>query len=132
MPLTYRVGNDLNADELATLYRRASLNRPIDDLTRMGKMIENANFIISAWDGQRLVGVSRSVTDFAYCCYLSDLAVDPEYQKSGIGQELVRRTQEALGDEVMILLLSVPAAMEYYPKIGFEKNDRAFMIPRKR
>jgi len=132
MPLTYRVGNDLNADELAALYRRASLNRPIDDLTRMGKMIENANFIISAWDGQRLVGVSRSVTDFAYCCYLSDLAVDPEYQKSGIGQELVRRTQEALGDEVMILLLSVPAAMEYYPKIGFEKNDRAFMIPRKR
>ena len=132
MPLTYRVGNDLNADELAALYRRASLNRPIDDLTRMGKMIENANFIISAWDGQRLVGVSRSVTDFVYCCYLSDLAVDPEYQKLGIGQELVRRTQEALGDEVMILLLSVPAAMEYYPKIGFEKNDRAFMIPRKR
>jgi predicted N-acetyltransferase YhbS len=132
MPLTYRVGNDLHAEELAALYRRASLNRPIDDLTRMGKMIENANFIISAWDGQRLVGVSRSVTDFVYCCYLSDLAVDPEYQKSGIGQELVRRTQEALGDEVMILLLSVPAAMEYYPKIGFEKNDRAFMIPRKR
>jgi ribosomal protein S18 acetylase RimI-like enzyme len=132
MPLTYRVGNDLSADELAALYRRASLNRPIDDLTRMGKMIENANFIISAWDGQRLVGVSRSITDFVYCCYLSDLAVDPEYQKSGIGRELVRRTQAALGDEVMILLLSVPTAMEYYLKIGFEKNDRAFMIPRKR
>jgi ribosomal protein S18 acetylase RimI-like enzyme len=126
------MGNDLNADELAALYRRAGLNRPSDDLPRMGKMIEHADLIVSAWDSDRLVGVSRSVTDFVYCCYLSDLAVDPEYQKSGIGQELVRRTREELGDEVMILLLSVPTAMEYYPKIGFEKNDRAFMIPRKK
>jgi ribosomal protein S18 acetylase RimI-like enzyme len=138
MPLIYAVNDKIEPEELAALYRRAGLNRPVDDLERIEAMIFHADLIVSAREGSpdmnpgRLVGAARSITDFRYCCYLSDLAVDPDHQRAGIGWELVRRTQQALGGEVMILLLSVPTAMEYYPKIGFEKNDRAFFIPRKR
>jgi GNAT superfamily N-acetyltransferase len=130
--VTYHIGGAVQAEEVATLYRRAGLKRPGDDLARIGRMIAGANLIVTARDGDKLVGIARSVTDFSYCCYLSDLAVDPDYQRAGIGKELVRRTREACGDEVMILLLSVPTAMEYYPRIGFQKDDRAFAIPRKK
>jgi len=132
MSVTYHIGGTVQAEEVATLYRRAGLNRPVDDLARIGRMIAGANLIITARDGDKLVGIARSVTDFSYCGYLSDLAVDPDCQRMGVGKELVRRTREACGDEVMILLLSVPTAMEYYPRIGFQKDDRAFAIPRKR
>ena len=132
MPLIYATNESIAAEELAVLYRRAGLNRPVDDLERIAAMIHHADLIVTARDGGRLIGAARSITDFRYCCYLSDLAVDPDYQRAGVGRELVRRIQMALGDEVMILLLSVPAAMEYYPKIGFEKSDRAFLIPRER
>jgi GNAT superfamily N-acetyltransferase len=95
-------------------------------------MIENANLTLTAWDGERLVGIARTLTDFSYCCYLSDLAVHRDHQRKGIGKELVRRLREMLGDEVMILLLAAPEAMEYYPKIGFEKAENAWKVPRKR
>ena len=131
MPVTYHVGGDTDAEEVAVLFQRTGLNRPVDDLPRIGRMIAGANLIIMARDGARLIGIARSVTDFSYCCYLSDLAVDPDYQRTGVGKELVRRTREACGDEVMIFLLSVPTAMEYYPRIGFQKDDRAFIVPRK-
>ena len=101
-----------------------------DRAERVQRMLDNANLIVTAWDGDRLVGVSRAVTDFSYCCYLSDLAVDESYQRAGIGKELVRRTREAAGLECTLLLLSAPAAMGYYPKIGFEKLENAFAIKR--
>ena len=94
-------------------------------------MFANSNLTISAWDGEKLVGVSRALTDFSFCCYLSDLAVRKEYQKLGIGKELIRITKENIGESVMLLLLSAPAAMDYYPKVGFEKIDNAFEIKRK-
>ncbi len=81
---------------------------------------------------ETLVGIARCLTDFAYCCYLSDLAVDREYQRQGIGKQLVKRVQEAIGDESMLLLLAAPTAMDYYPYIGFNKVDNAWMLPRKR
>ena len=97
---------------------------------RIQKMYENSNLIITAWDDEKLVGVCRCVTDWVWCCYLSDLAVDPGYQKRGIGTHLVDLTREKVGEFAMILLLSVPNAMSYYPKVGFAKEDRAFMITR--
>jgi predicted N-acetyltransferase YhbS len=93
-------------------------------------MYAGSNLIVSAWDGDKLVGLARSVTDFCYSCYLSDLAVRKEYQHQGIGKELVRLTKETIGDESMLLLLAAPSAMDYYPKIGMEKMDNAFMIKR--
>ena len=93
-------------------------------------MYENSNLVLTAWDGDQLVGVSRCITDWVWSCYLADLAVDPEYKKSGIGKGLIQETRNKVGEQSMILLLSVPTALEYYPKVGFEKENRAFMISR--
>ena len=79
-----------------------------------------------------MVGVSRSLTDYSYCCYLSDLAVDRAFQGKGIGRELIRRTQAVIGEEVSLILLSAPGAMSYYPAIGFQPAENAFIIRRKK
>lgn len=94
-------------------------------------MLDQADMIITAWDGGKLVGIARAITDFSYCCYLSDLAVNKEYQKKGIGRELVRRVHEMLGEEISLILLASPVAMNYYPKIGFTKIENGYIIPRK-
>lgn len=132
MEITYQINPVLKAMDMADMFRKSGIKRPIDDLERIQRMIENASVTIAAWDGSKLVGIARAITDFAYCCYLSDLAVDNEYQKLGIGQELVKQLREQLGDEVSLVLLSSPVAMEYYPKIGFQSTDKAFVIPRVR
>ena len=91
-------------------------------------MLRHANLLCTAWDGEKLVGVARSVTDFDYCCYLSDLAVDENYQRKGIGKELIRQTKSRLGDKARIILLSAPKAEAYYPKIGFEAHRSAWIL----
>lgn len=130
--IQYRVHEKISVEQFIDLLRRSTLagRRPLDRAERVQRMLDNANLIVTAWDGDRLVGVSRAVTDFSLCCYLSDLAVDESYQRAGIGKELVRRTREAAGLECTLLLLSAPAAMGYYPKIGFEKLENAFAIKR--
>lgn len=132
MAITYSFTRPASAKQIIELYNRTDLPRPTNDKQRIKKMYDNSNLIVSAWDNEKLVGISRSVTDWVWCCYLSDLAVDPDYKKSGIGKRLIQLTREKLGDESMLLLLSVPTAMDYYPKIGFEKEYRAFMIARKK
>jgi ribosomal protein S18 acetylase RimI-like enzyme len=132
----YRIEPNLTADELADVFKRSGIRRPFDDLPRLAQMIEKADLLITARDGDRpdrpLIGVARSLTDFCFACYLSDLAVDVQYQKQGIGRELVRQTREAIGDGTMLLLIAAPEAVDYYGKIGFEKMDRAWWINRKR
>lgn len=120
MTIEYRTGNDLDLDEVIELYRASTLGarRPVDDRERMRAMLAGANLVVSARDGRRLVGIARSLSDFAYCTYLSDLAVDAAYQRRGIGKELVRRTQQ-LGGRATVLLFAAPAAVDYYPRIGF-------------
>ena len=124
--------NDLQAVDVANLFEQSGIKRPYDDLRRIENMLERADVIISAWDGEKLVGIARALTDFVYCCYLSDLAVDREYQHKGIGKVLVRQLQTKIGDQCSLVLISAPGAMDYYPKIGFTASDRAFVIPRKR
>src|SRR5215471_9870207 len=114
MEITYKYDIVPSADQVAELYDLSALPRPTHDRERIAKMYENSNLIVSAWDEDKLVGVSRSITDWVWCCYLSDLAVHPDYKKSGIGKRLIELTKEKLGDYSMILLLSVPDAMEYY------------------
>src|SRR5687768_9983448 len=130
MNITYKTDCCPDVTEVINLYLSAGLKRPTDDPERIRKMYANANLIVTAWDGVQLVGVARSITDFCYACYLSDLAVDLNYQKSGIGRKLVEITKECIGEESMLLLLSVATAMEYYPKIGMEQLNNAFMIKR--
>lgn len=132
MSLVYAVEGAPGADEVADLFRRSGIRRPVDDLERIARMIEHANLIVTARDEGRLVGIARALTDFSFCCYLSDLAVDRNYQRSGIGAELVRRVEEAIGEQAMLLLLAAPEAMEYYPKIGFQPVENGWIIPRRR
>ena len=128
--ITYRTGNDIDVDDFVELLRTSTLGerRPIDDREIMAAMLANANLVVSAWDGERLVGISRSLTDFAYVAYLSDLAVDVDYQRRGIGVELIARTRAALGPGSTIILLAAPAAADYYPRIGFTHRPQAWML----
>jgi predicted N-acetyltransferase YhbS len=121
----------ISAVELAEVFIQSGIRRPVEDLSRLQKMLDQADMIITAWDGGKLVGIARAITDFSYCCYLSDLAVNKEYQKKGIGRELVRRVHEMLGEEISLILLASPVAMNYYPKIGFTKIENGYIIPRK-
>jgi len=130
--IEYRDDAQLDPAEVARVFDASGIRRPTSDLARIGRMFERADLVISAWDAGRLIGVARSLTDFCFACYLSDLAVDRAYQRSGVGRELVRRTQERIGDEVKLLLQSAPEAMGYYPKLGFTLADNAYFIPRKR
>lgn len=122
---------EISVAELADVFRKSGIRRPVEDLPRLQKMLEQADITMTAWDGMRLVGIARAITDFSYCCYLSDLAVDRDYQNQGIGKELVRRVQERLGEEISLILLASPIAMDYYPKIGFQKIQNGYIIPRK-
>ena len=129
-PITYRQGNDLDLDEVLDLYRASTLGqrRPVDDRAIFADMIRHANLIITAWDGDLMVGISRSLTDFSHVAYLADLAVRESYQRQGIGIELIRHTREALGPHAMIVLLAAPAAVDYYPKIGFTQHGSAWLL----
>lgn len=130
--IEYRHNTPLDPQDVICVFDASGITRPTKDLPRIARMFAAQALTISAWDGTRLVGVSRSLTDYAYCCYLSDLAVDKEYQGLGIGKEMVHRTQAVIGDEVSLILLSAPGAMSYYPAIGFTHADNAFIIKRKR
>jgi len=121
-----------NAKDVAQVFQNSGINRPSEDLPRIQRMIDEADILITAWADGTMVGVARAITDYSYCCYLSDLAVDRNYQKQGIGKELVSKVQEIIGEECSLLLLSAPGAMGYYPRIGFESIDNAFVIRRKR
>ena len=128
MPITYNSTIIPTAGQVITLYNNAGLPRPTHDAERIKRMYDGSNLIITAWDGDKLVGVARCITDWYWSCYLADLAVEPGYQKESIGKKLIALTKEKVGEEVMILLLSVPTVMAYYPKAGFTKEDRAFTI----
>lgn len=130
--IEYRHNFPLGAADVAAVFAASGIRRPTHDLARIGRMFANANLVISAWHAGQLVGVCRALTDFSYCCYLSDLAVDGTFQRRGIGRELIAQVRSAIGDEVALLLLSAPEAMAYYPGVGFEKADNAFLIKRAR
>jgi len=130
--IEYRENQPLEPVEIARVFEASGISRPTKDIPRIAQMFANANIVISAWDGARLIGVSRALTDYSYCCYLSDLAVDAAYQRHGIGRELIRRIQSVIGEEVSLILLSAPAAMPYYRKVGFALADNAYVVRRKR
>lgn len=130
--IEYRHNHPLDPVDVARVFDASGITRPTGDLPRIARMFAAPSLVISAWQDGRLVGVSRSLTDYSYCCYLSDLAVDKALQGHGVGKELIRRTQAVIGDEVSLILLSAPGAMSYYPAAGFQQADNAFVIRRRR
>ena len=127
--IIYSVEDNLETREFLEVLIESSLGerRPIDDFGRIEKMVRNANLIITARSNGKLVGIARSITDFTYCTYLSDLAVKCSYQKMGIGKELIRLTKR-ISEPAKLILLSAPAAIDYYPKIGMTKHNHCFTL----
>lgn len=121
---------DVSVDAFVDLLYRSTLaeRRPVDDPVCMKGMIDNSNLIIGAWKDELLVGVSRAVTDFHYACYVSDLAVDRAFQNSGIGRAMINETRAVLQKTCRIILIAAPAAKDYYAKLGFEYNDRCWVL----
>lgn len=134
MRIDYACQQDLSCDEFVAILESSGLadRRPVTDRARLEQMLRGANLIIVARDADSgvAVGVARSLTDFCYCCYLSDLAVDRAWQGRGIGRQLIEETRRAAGPGAMCLLLSAPAAVSFYSAIGMPREERAFMYPR--
>jgi predicted N-acetyltransferase YhbS len=128
--ITFRTGNDLDLDEVIELYASTSLGirRPLDDRATMSEMLRHANLIVTAWEERLLVGIARSLTDFSYVAYLSDLAVRESHQQRGIGRELIRHTRDALGPRTKLVLIAAPAAVDYYSKLGFTQHPSAWTL----
>jgi GNAT superfamily N-acetyltransferase len=132
--ITYQLEPELSPAEFIDVLRRSTLaeRRPVEEPERIALMLAKADVIVTARADALLAGVSRAITDFAYCTYLSDLAVDAAFQRQGIGRELIRRTHEAAGLATMLVLLAAPKARDYYPHIGMQPHDSCWIIPRQR
>lgn len=128
--IEYSINDKLSTEEFINVLVASSLaeRRPVKDRNCIKGMLENSNLIVTARCNNKLIGIARSVTDFHYCCYLSDIAVDQAHQHSGIGKELIRLTQYQLGERCKLILLSAPGAADYYPKIGFTQHPRAWLL----
>lgn len=126
----------IDADEFVANLQRSGLGarRPVDDLPRLQRMLDGANLIVTARApaSEQLVGIARSITDWSYACYLSDLAVDVMHQGLGIGKQLIDLTRKSAGEESMCLLIAAPDAEAFYHKIGMPTTNRAFVYPRSR
>ena len=134
-PIDYAVDPDLGAGEFIAVLEASGLakRRPVDDPQRIQQMLGRASLIVTARSGGRLVGVARSLTDGAFCTYLSDLAVDPSVQGRGIGRELIGRTHAEAGCDITdLILLAAPEAETYYRHVGLQQFPQCFMIKRKR
>jgi predicted N-acetyltransferase YhbS len=132
MSIAYALEPDLSPAEFVDVLRRSSLaeRRPVDDAPRIAAMLRHADLIVTARGaGGVLAGVSRAITDFSYCTYLSDLAVAREFQRQGIGRELIRRTHEAAGLSTRLVLLAAPAAETYYPHVGMTPHPSCWTTP---
>ena len=128
--ISYRVNQNIPVVKFIELLERSGLDerRPVKDRECIQGMLNGANLLVTAWDGMKLVGLARALTDFHYACYLSDLAVDSEYQRSGIGRELIARTRKQLGSKTKVVLLAAPDAQDYYPRLGFTMNERCWVL----
>jgi ribosomal protein S18 acetylase RimI-like enzyme len=131
MTIRYDASRKITEPQFIDLLKRSTLSqrRPVDDPKCIGAMLRHADLLCTAWDAEKLIGVARSVTDFEFCCYLSDLAVDTAYQRQGIGRALIALTQSRLGPTAFIILLAAPNAVAYYAKLGFDAHESAWLLP---
>lgn len=130
MNIEYKTNTEISAAQFIDLLEKSTLaeRRPVDDIACMQGALRNSNLVVSAWANEELVGIARSVTDFNYACYLSDLAVSKKYKHCGIGKKLQAITQEQLGPRCKIILIAAPDANSYYEHIGFKNNERCWVL----
>lgn len=132
MRIEYKINTPISTDQFIQLLIASTLGerRPVDDRGCMEGTVRNSNLMVTAWDGVNLVGIARSMTDFHYACYLSDLAVDKKYQRMGIGKKLLSLTQAQLGPQCKLILVAAPGANDYYGHVGFTNNPRCWVLER--
>jgi GNAT superfamily N-acetyltransferase len=134
MDVVYRLEAypELRPEEFLSLLERSTLaeRRPVDEAETIRGMLVHADVIVTARAAGLLVGISRAITDFHFCTYLSDLAVDASWQRRGIGRELIKRTHDAAGIHTTLILLAAPKAQAYYPHVGLVSHNSCWMIPR--
>ena len=140
--VTYQINSAITPEQFTDVLSKSNLGarRPLDNYYVIKGMLDNADLLVTAWvseeheeavnnseSNKKLIGVARCVTDFSYCCYLSDIAVDEACQKQGIGKSMIKKIEQQLPPSCKIILLSAPQASDYYPKIGFEKHESAWV-----
>ncbi len=132
MPLEFKTNPEISVNDFIDILHRSGLaaRRPVEDHECMQGMLKHANLIVAAYNSEKLVGIARSITDFYYACYLSDLAVDKAWQGSGVGKSLQRKTQDALGSKCKLILLAAPAAESYYGHVGYNQHPSCFVLER--
>jgi GNAT superfamily N-acetyltransferase len=125
--ITYRVGHPVSVGQYTELLNASTLGerRPVSEPERIAAMLWHANLLVTAWDGEALVGASRCFSDFAYSTYCADLCVHQAYQNRGIGKRLLQETVKAGGCKVV--LLAAPKAVGYYSKVGMEQHPSAWV-----
>jgi len=128
--IEYRTAPRPTPEQLVDLYRSCSLGarRPIHDMAVVEQMLAHADLVVTAWDGDELVGLARTLTDYGYVAYLADLAVRDTHQRCGIGRALIARTRRELGPGAMVVLLAAPSAEDYYPRLGFQRHESAWVL----
>ena len=129
--VSYRINPAFDIANMIAVLRSSGLNRPADDPARLRCMFDHADLTVGAYDGSRLIGYARALSDRAWACDLADLAVTETHQGQGVGRAMVDRIKAEIGEQVSLILLSAPAATAYYPYIGFDKLENAFTMPRK-
>ena len=127
----YSLEPGLGANEFIDVLERSGLaeRRPVQERERIEAMLRNADVLVTARVDGELIGVARSLTDYSFCTYLSDLAVDRRFQGLGIGRRLIDETHEAAGLRTTLILLAAPAARTYYPHVGMEPHDSCWILP---
>jgi GNAT superfamily N-acetyltransferase len=128
--IIFRTNAPVSTGQVIELFRSSGINRPVEDEARIAQMLRYGNLTITAWHGKQLVGFARSLTDYCFCCYLSDLAVLAAYQRQGIGKKLIELTKAQVGEQTTLLLLAAPAAKDYYPKTGMDRYVDTFILKR--
>lgn len=126
--IKYKTNKKITPEQMRNVIINGKLERRVDDDSRLQMMIDNAGFLCTAWDGEELIGIARGLTDQADSAYLADLCVDADYQKQGIGRQLLARVEEVVGNDIHLALLSAEEAVDFYPKVGFNFWSSSYMM----
>lgn len=133
MNIRYQIGGTIDIDEIIAVYshNKLSVRRPIHNKQLMQDMINHTDILVTAWHEMKLVGVSRTVTDFNYVAYIADIVVDEDYQNQGIGKQLIQHTRDELKPTCYLTLFSAEWADDYYKKLGWERKSLGWKYPPK-
>lgn len=121
MAIELSENRDISTEKVLSLYREnkwSSADKP-DELM---KALKNSHGLVSAWDGDKLVGLANSISDGHLVVYYPHLLVLPEYQGQGIGKMIMNKFQEKYSDFHQQILVADGKAIDFYKKCGFEKS----------